>query len=410
MTTNFLLYGISRLTSNYGCEAIARGTEKILDRYFPESRCTFVSYRHAKTELMQLGDKSRINVVNSANQATIFIDRVLRKIRFQKPTSKMRIPYRQLAKTNCVLCIGGDLYTFAENESGWEYPWNIVEAGNKIMDMGCPFVIWCASVGPFDCNALQLKKLLEHFQRCTAVIVREPESYQYLKEKLSKSDNIHLAADPAFLMEPVALEESIWRPREKTTVAVNLSAGCIEHVFGANRLSEIRDNYTRLLSRLIGLKNMDILLVPHVSDDHKFLEPVYSTLRNESGISVSILPRNIGSQATKWAISQCDLLLTMRFHCALAGIGTCTPTIILLSTDKGRKLALDIYQGKTQHLLPILGMKETDLLRKIESVLKDRESEQIMLRNRLKVMKERSMKSGEILKQVLDRQKNILSI
>ena len=233
------------------------------------------------------------------------------------------------------------------------------------------------------------------------MIVREQESYRYLTKTLGLTENVHLAADPAFLMEPVPLEESIWARTGRTTLAVNLSAGCIAHVFGEDRVSAMRDEYTGMLAELISSKSADILLVPHVSADHSLLRPTYETLRNQFGESVSLLPPGIGAPATKWAVSQCDALVTMRFHCALAGIGTCTPTVILLSTDKGRKLALDVYEGREDSLLPIRDMTGNSLLEKVESVLERGKSEQDFLRRRLGVMRKRSLSAGDVLKQVV---------
>jgi len=91
----------------------------------------------------------------------------------------------------------------------------------------------------------------------------------------------------------------------------------------------------------------------------------------------------------------------MRVHCALAGIGTCTPTVILLSTDKGRKLALDVYEGREDSLLPIRDMTGNSLLEKVESVLERGKSEQDFLRRRLGVMRKRSLSAGDVLKQVV---------
>ena len=62
---------------------------------------------------------------------------------------------------------------------------------------------------------------------------------------------------------------------------------------------------------------------------------------------------------------------------------TCTPTIILLSTDKGKKLAINVYEGNTNCLLPISDMTEALLLEDIESVLENNESEPRVLSQKI---------------------------
>jgi len=401
MSKNILLFGIGGLASNYGCEAIVRGTELILNSAFSDYTGTFISFANADFERKRYGSSSNIRFINRSQGPNLFALRLGAKFGLVK-NPHLNLDKSLIKKYDCVLSIGGDLYTFADQEKNWSYPWPIVHAGNRIIRTGIPYVIWCASVGPLEKAGPGLPEIKEHLRNCRAIIVREPESYNYLRDRLSLKGNVFLAADPAFLMEPVPFEDSFFAEDDTPILAVNLSAAPIEHVFGSEKLYQIRDRYACILARLIDSLGIRLLLVPHVVGDSDFLTPVYQALSNQYPQRVMMLSDDIGAAATKWAVSQCQGLLTMRFHCALAGIGTATPTIMLLSTDKGRKLWCDIFNGDLDWLIDMKTLEDDILFQKVSDLLQNSDHIHASLQEVVSNMRARTLKAGDILRRVLN--------
>lgn len=399
MKHRFLLFGIT-FGDNYGCDAIAYGTERILREEFPDCEIWTqgkASWRSSKWGYQQLFRNSIIQVKTEwrSTRPILFGKSILKKLGiFQFPVVQ---EINSIIKaSSCVLSVGGDLYTFSNKEKDWPFPFPIMEAGNRVMEKGKPYVIWCASVGPLEKAGDRLLEMVNHLRACRAIIVREQSSFNYLKHTLGIDHNVFLAADPAFLMESEPFDFPFLDLKDKKILAANFSLGLMRHVFGDISSDEARAKCENLLCELLNSLSIRVLLVPHVGSDFPFLFPLFKELSNRYPNRLSILPSNIGAKRTKWAISKANALLTMRFHCSLAGFSTLTPTITLVSTSKGLKINEEMY-GDLNYTVNICDMNSGAVLPKIKKIL-DKENEiRNMLFPRCKEMEERALSAGKIL-------------
>jgi len=401
MKYKFLLFGAG-VGSNYGVDAIVFGTEIILRTAFPGCEIWIPDSSWKGNAYKQVLQKTGIIVKNGLFDVKVeyFIRRILERMKIRKPLVVQE--YNKLTeKSDYVLSIGGDLYTFANNESNWPFPYPIIDAGNKIIQTGKPYIIWCASVGPFEKAGARINEIVRHLTKCSAIIVREKESYDYLKGKLGLETNLYLAADPAFLMEPESYDESFVLTNDsKKIIAVNFSSAPLEHVYGKLATDEIKHMLIGLSKKIIEKTNAKILFVPHVKSDWKLLYPIYETLRISKPGMVGIIERDIGARKTKWAISQTNVLLTMRFHCSLAGFSTNTPTLVLVSTSKGQKMVNEMY-GNLDFAIDIKDMESDSLFDKLNYLLKNEEKIRKRLSGKSAEMKERAMIAGGIIKNII---------
>ena len=404
MSGRFLLFGLNQITGNFGCEALVQGTGAVLKRTDPDCEPIYISDGHAKTDRARLGPSSPIKVDDSAPRMgpRFFTRRLLRRMNFR--VKRCPLPHRLLKDADCVLSIGGDLYTFVdeETEAVWPYPWPIVEDGNAIMDKGVPYVIWCASIGPLEKAGDKLGELVEHFHRCKAIIVRESASYDYMTNVLSIGENVYLASDPAYLMEPVAFEAPFLAQDGEPVVAINMALGSIVQVFGQDNkaIARVCEQYLEGMRRLIRDLGVKIVLIPHGVSDHAFMAGFRDKLAADYEGRVWLVPIALGAQKTKWAVSQCAGLVSMRFHCALAGIGTCTPTMLVLTKPKGKKLIEDVY-GNTDYALDLRDFSPEALYEKAKLMLDSHASVRRTLEAVLDVMQKRALSAGEVLQQIL---------
>lgn len=403
MGKRILLFGLPQITSNFGCEALICGTGAIVKQTNPNYQTVYVSDGHAKIDRDRLGMSSPIEVVDSAPRfgPRFFARRLMRRLNLSEP-GRRPLPPHLLNKADGVLSVGGDLYTFAEKESDWPYPYSIVKDGNAIMDKGVPYIIWCASVGPLEKAGERLGFIVEHLRRCKAIIVREPGSFEYLTNVLSLKENVYLAADPAFLMETVPFDAPFFSNSQIPILAFNFSLAPIEHVHGSEDYDKLFKRYVKIIEGIIDDLGVRVLLVPHVYLDYEFLRKISDEISSRHKEHVWMLPVNLGAKRTKWAVSQSDGLISMRFHCALAGFGTCTPTVIVSSTAKGEKIAKDTYGDNSDKcILPLKDFNFNEVKEKAEFLLNNRESLCNALQVNLKKMQERALYAGEVIRKVL---------
>ncbi|MBN2320686.1 MAG: polysaccharide pyruvyl transferase family protein [Acidobacteria bacterium] len=402
MNKKFLLFGPG-IGGNYGNNAIVLGTEKILHRHFPgcEVWLPHRSWRkpnHGNVQNPGTGIEIKSGWMDI--RFKLFCRSMVRKSGLFDP-HPLAVPRRLAKQSDCVLSIGGDLYTFANKEKDWPYPFSIMEMGNEIIKLGTPYVIWCASVGPLEEAGKRLGEMVEHLRKCHAIIVREQDSYQYLRGTLGLRDNVFLAADPAFVMEPEPFDLPFSQSSNGSKLlAINFSLGSLEHVHGHVPVEIFHNDLIEWTRKILDALRVRVLFVPHTHHDSYFLAPIYEALNTQYRERIHILPEKIGARKTKWAVSRANALMTMRFHCSLAGFSTKTPTLILVSTSKGEKICREMY-GDTEFGLPLSDADSDTVFTKIKDLLDNEEG----IRSRIEPVSEKmntlAFSAGETLKKIL---------
>ena len=146
------LYGINGLY-NYGCEAIVRGTVRLLRLADPEAEIIYFSTRKDEDEkaIKDLGIE-----VRQINRRHLSIpERGINKIR-----REMAIPKQindedfaaVLDACDTVISIGGDIYTipgYLREKKRYTYFNKMIEFGNLAKKKGKKLIIIGASIGPF---------------------------------------------------------------------------------------------------------------------------------------------------------------------------------------------------------------------------------------------------------------------
>jgi len=401
MTYKVLLFGTG-LGDNYGCDAIVLGTEQILRHRFPDCEVWLPhnTWREPQYEAI-LGTTNGITILaGKMARAAHLCRRVLEKVGLWAPRV-LSVPTRAVTRCDCVLSIGGDLYTFSDKEENWPFPYPIVEAGNEIVRLGKPYIIWCASVGPLEKAGDRLGELVEHLRKCRAIIVREQDSYLYLRENLGLTHNVYLASDPAFVMEAEPFDFPLLNSRSSDKIlAVNFSMGPLEHVYGHLPMAQFQSSLVLFVRKLLNKIPIRLLFVPHVRTDYELLYGIMDNIGETSSKRIHILPKKIGARKTKWAVSRANALVAMRFHCSLAGFSTITPTMILLSTAKGVKICKEMY-GNMNYGVNIRDMDEDWVIPRIRELLDNEEMIRAGLATKCEEMKTRALGAGEILSRVL---------
>lgn len=355
MNHRFLLVGNGPYL-NRGCEAIVRGTMRILRCEFGESiRAMLASFGSREQMLRQRAQETDPSIEHlqlrmpprfSAGWWLRQADRVLGT----SLSPNRRTLGRCAAEADAVLQIGGDNYSL-----DYGYPKSFMEIDEIALKHGKPLVLWGASVGPFDADPAFRDRIALHLRRFDAIIARESRSEDILR-KMGVIDNVSRMTDPAFVMEPVEPEAGgLGFDMPDAAVGLNLSPLMAKYVTGGD-LRKWAQTSAEIVSAVLATTGRPIVLVPHVTspdpkvDDGTLLRSIGSMLTQLDRGRVHIVGDNLSAAETKWLISRCDLFAGARTHSTIAAISSGVPTLCFAYSTKARGLSEAVY-GSTDNCL-----------------------------------------------------------
>lgn len=336
----FLLYGMGG-TFNYGCEAIARGTEWLLRQRWPDAVIRCAAFDPADDQRRLSG--TRIDFVRRKKIGRYHWRRILsyaafrfcpRRLVNQEDTGILR-------GVDAVLCVGGDLYTL--NASG-RFPRGLMAFGESCLRRGKKYLLWGASIGPFDRFPEVERLVVDHLSRITLTTVREPVTSDYLK-KIGVTRFIEFP-DPAFF---VGQDQTQDADRAATgVVGVNLSPLSVRYA-DLNPEETLRRQADGLADWACR-RGVRLLLLPHVvcrhsagDDDLRYLEQMARRLRERLGDAVELAADDPGFLGIRRRLLGCDALIASRMHCAVNALSAGIPTLLLAYSAKARGMSRFVY-------------------------------------------------------------------
>ncbi len=400
MKDTFILAGNGPY-DNRGCEAILRGTVSILNRHFPSSE--FLAVSNFQTD-GQFSSQKNAEFDRSVRHAKTFrawhewnpLRLPQLALRLAASSILGKIIYKDILSTlpsaRAVLSVGGDNYSL-----DYGNPYLYILLDNLVLSYRKPLIIWGASVGPFDRDPVFEKKMIEHLKKVTAIFVRESLSYQYLTSK-GLTKNVHLVADPAFLLEPRKPDDAPYI--EPGAVGVNLSPLMAQYLTDGDqrRWVMLAVDFIRTLQQKSGRK---VYLIPHVTsphtNDHTFLKDVFSEL-NDDG--VTLVSDKYNAAELKWIISQMAVFIGARTHATIAAFSSCVPTLSLAYSVKAVGLNKDIF-GHDDFCILGNSFDPSLIADKVCDVLRQENVCRKLLRERIPHFQELALSSGALLKKLL---------
>lgn len=345
---------------NHGCEAIVRGTNKILNR-------DICLYSDAIQEDIENGIDKIVEVKENKtvdikkNSLEYYISAL--NIKFFNSTIK-NTEYRKKLFLNDVkpgdiyLSIGGDNYCYA----GIEY---LADINYLINKRGAKTVLWGCSVEP---DVIKNEKVKKDLNRYSLIVARETLTFNALRENgINKSI---FCPDPAFQLDKIDLP----LPKgfkENNTVGVNVSPliiGC------ESKRGSTMENYEGLINHIIGTTDMQIALIPHVvwenNDDRKPLRVLYDKFKDTGRV---VMLEDHNCMELKGYISKCRFFIGARTHATIAAYSTCIPTLVIGYSVKAKGIAKDIFGTYENYVLPVQSLSNKDDLINAFEWMKDNE-------------------------------------
>ena len=396
---HFLLVGNASYL-NRGCEAILRGTVKILRNAFGE--CRFTNANFDVTDPPYMPVESDPDVVHrplptirrlSARWTAVkAAERLWPSMAHQMRFGDL---HDGLEQSEIVLSVGGDNYTL-----DYGIPRKFVDLDKYVLAHGRPLVIWGASVGPFDQRSEFADVMHEHLRReVTAIFVREKRSYDYLIEH--GIDNVHLMSDPAFVMdtEPVSRSDLGFELPDGA-IGLNLSPLMARHVTNGDEEAWERVGVD-IARELLKKYDRSVLLVPHVtsshSDDHLLLSRIGSQLADPR---VMIVPKTLSAGQTKYVISQLACLVAARTHATIASLSTCVPTVSLAYSRKAWGIN-EMMFGHTSYVIAPTEVTPDSVATVTDRVLEDSPYIRSHLSEKVAMISKEAMAAGTELKRIV---------
>jgi len=392
---------------NRGCEAIVRGTTKIIRKYFknPNFLCysTFEnSEQFENQKIEETDDKIVHKKIPLPGKKINYSFKLLRKMGISNLKSfyEYRDLQNNLPNSEAVLSVGGDTYAL-----DWGIPELYTDLDNIVLKNKKPLIIWGASIGPFDTNPEYEKYIINHLKQVQGLFIRENKTIQYLAKNNIKN-NVYHVADPAFVMDPVKPETNKLDLKiSPNSIGINLS-----NIMGIFITNGNFEQWLHLASKIIidvsKETKYDIYLIPHVvrpvptDNDYFFLKNIFSNLPKNID-NIKIIPPNLTAPELKWVISQMSVFMGSRMHSNIAALSSCVPTLSLAYSVKAKGITEDIFNSNQYWLNPDQITMEI-ITKKIKFLIENNEDIKTLMKNKIPEIQQHAMNAGQYLKDIID--------
>ena len=402
MGPTFVLEGIGGV-HNYGCEAIVRGTVRILRRAFPGARIIYATPRPVE-DAGALRD-AHVEVVAGWSGPPLIrtaCNALMRLLHMRYRCWERESVPRWLGRADCVLSIGGDRFTLSPDN---RLSARLVSRAHRILDHGTPLVLWGASVGPFETNPEARDLCVGLLRRLPLVTVREGLTAAYVQQ-LGAGARAKLVHDPAMAMlADKSAAAKVWQPRVgRRTVGVNLSP--LSTAYAGGKDAVLPQQVGAVAEVLRRWPDIDVLLLPHVvcpwrpdDDDFAYLQSVKCSMPEPIRDRVQMLPAGLGASCTKGIISQCDFVVAARMHCGLASVSSGVPTLFLSYSRKAIGMCVEVY-GDTSMVLPV-DSPSSVLAETVSGLITRADEVRDYLRRKAPDMVAQSLEAGHLLRSLV---------
>ncbi|TPW21172.1 MAG: hypothetical protein FD126_954 [Elusimicrobia bacterium] len=222
-------------------------------------------------------------------------------------------------------------------------------------------------------------------------------------------ENVVLAADPAFALEPESVDLRPFWPAASTAGVLGLNLGpVVERGRTVDRRAASRlDECARFIRHAVEDRSLSVLLVPHVAsdvppyanDDARYMEDLLRTPLAAAG-RVTMMDRGLNAAQTKHVIGRCRFFIGVRTHATLAALSMKVPTVSLSYSPKSVGINQDLF-GHARHVLQVGDITARSLEDALAGLLVDEERIRDGLTSRIPECERSARISAHALAEVL---------
>jgi colanic acid/amylovoran biosynthesis protein len=375
-------------SGNRGCEAIVRGTRKILGETLTNNNYYLCSLNKEEDTEVNIDDFNNIigysNYVkrNTFEHMLAVVNNRLFGNTEKYITFAQKNLYKVFNENSVAVSVGGDNYCY--NDSKWLHI-----SHREAKRRNTKTVLWGCSLEEDNMN----EDMLHDLNSYDLIVARESLTYNLLLNK-GIDKNTKLYPDPAFQLgtESVDLPNGF---NKGNTIGINLSPYIFKSKLQKNKVLEL---YVDLINHIILTTDMQIALIPHVfwkhNNDLDVLSEIYSRFTGSD--RVVLIEDNYNSMQLKYIISNCRIFIGARTHSTIAAYSTCVPTLVLGYSVKSRGIARDIFGSEKNMVIAVQEiMKKEDLINAYEFIKINEESLKLHLQSFIPTYKEKARLAGK---------------
>ena len=270
-----------------------------------------------------------------------------------------------------------------------------------------PVIVCSATIGPYQNKFL--RRVAKHvLNKVNIITLREDYSRDYLQNLGVDKPDIYLSADLAFLMEPPSTEKI---PLILDNMNITSDGPLVGIAPTAMMHSALKQpQYIQLIAELtdflIDALNATIIYVTNTYQDTPITQNIYQKVKNKH--KVRILPFNVSASETKGIIGICDVFICSRFHALVASTSLAVPSLGIIAYSRNKFYGIiGKMMGQEDYLLGVDDeFKYNDFLAELKSKAKDlwinRNLVAENLKKRTKIVRERALLNGELIKELVD--------
>lgn len=391
---------------NRGCEAIVRGTVKILRHYYKDPSFLCVSFFQNQEQFEKQSKEEYDPLITHKKTDTNYRRFSVKwglKLAQKKiaPERYINSIYKELfpaiKETETVLSIGGDNYSL-----DYEFPMRFTGLDDLVLKARKPIIIWGASVGPFDRLPAYEMYMKKHLQNITGIFARESETVEYL-ERIGITENVYKVADPAFLLDATEPQLGKEIEIEEDSIGINLSPLMAKYVSNGDMNSWINMS-SKIVETISKSTGNNVYLIPHVtaphSDDYQFLREVKARIK-ESEKKIVVVPPIYDASETKWIISQMKLFAGSRTHSTIASLSSLVPTMSFAYSVKAKGINKDIF-GHENYCLDPESLNPKNATKKVELLLENYDEIKSVLKSTMPKFEGDAYKAGSNLQKIVN--------
>lgn len=391
---------------NRGCEAIIQCSSALIHQFLPDSSIRVISDTVEYDSSIVQNWPTPVEFIPPLTRRTIYtaLSSIKRRLGLSPGYPEgcywQKNMHNYYSKADMVVAVGGDNFTESYSMDSAVKNINYVKYAQYI---GKTTVVWAASIGPFNDDALR-DLATTVFRQADLITVRERWSLEYLRS-LDISDNVRLVADPAFHLKRRKTQrtESLLPPPARITIGVGIAG------LGAKFLSISKDSYEQIFSQfidhVIDAYKATVRLIPHVmydgNDDLAACQAVMNRVKRKDRI-VLAGAYDMQADELKEMIAQCDYFMGLRTHSTIAALSSYVPTIAIAYSKKAWGIFEDVC-GHTNYVVDGNSLTVEKLLNTFELLFSNRKSVVQTLRKRVPELKALSEKGATHLADILRR-------
>lgn len=264
----------------------------------------------------------------------------------------------KIRKKSLLLYIAYDNFYYTQSNISYEINNRALRKGAKTVLCGC-------SVEPDSVD----QEMLQGLKKFNFILAKEKMTFELLLGYGLK--NVKFCPDSSFLLEPKSVDLPFGFNNEKI-VGINLSPTILSY---EKKHGIVLQNYISLIEYIIEKTDYKIALIPHVmkefNDDRNLLDKLYHKFKYTGKVFSFAQHNELNASELKYIISKCAIMVTSRFHVAIASYSQSIPTLVVGYSVRTLGIAKDLFGDTEKYILPVQQLVQTDDLVKKFKVLKE---------------------------------------